>query len=290
MIHKNDDVNFKIDENDFEIEYNDDEEEIITEKTKSLKQFPLKLLSKQDFSVVDIDKKHSKSLNFNLSKCFAPIQKFRHSCKNPSPIFTEKKNDIIINMDDIIKGEALTDIENSMDSESSNTSDFYEDNNQSNELNKISLNNNDFIISKKLLNKIDDKNEIIEKEPHSKSPKYKSISFINKKNIKSFRNSLFKFRLKNAKIKNKEVEYNINEKIKKKYGLELNIKTKKRSKLYDDVKIIPINEEIKENEDFGKFRKTIGFNISKSISKNQENKGITIYDALITNKKNKIIN
>jgi hypothetical protein len=285
MFHKNEELKPILDENDFEIEYNE-EDDIIPEKTKSLTQFPLKLLSKEDFSDIEINKSYSKSLNFNFSKCFAPKQAYRHSNKNPSPIFSAINHSNINNLEYLNKGEALTDFDNSLDAESSNNSDSYDYYDKNSELKQINLNDNNFIISDKLLNQIDDRNEIIENNSQSKHIKYQSITFYHKKNLKSFRNSLFKMKLKSAKFKNKEEQHYLKENIKKKYGLDIQNKIKKKSYLCNDIKIIPINEINNDNENMNKFRKTIGFNMGKNNSKNEEKRGITVYDALI-NKKNK---
>ena len=93
-------------------------------------------------------------------------------------------------------------------------------------------------------------------------------------------------KLKSAKFKNKEEQHYLKENIKKKYGLDIQNKIKKKSYLCNDIKIIPINEINNDNENMNKFRKTIGFNMGKNNSKNEEKRGITVYDALI-NKKNK---
>ena len=74
-------------------------------------------------------------------------------------------------------------------------------------------------------------------------------------------------------------------------------KSKKNAHNFEFYNVIPINinkkEEIKNSKndeeigDMSNFRKTISFNTSKLTKKKSEEKGITIYDVLLTNKKNK---
>ena len=182
-------------------------------------------------------------------------------------------------------------------------------------------NNNNYIISKNLLeNHIDKKDEdknnnlyenIIniddEKEKNNlKIYEHKTISVFpvknndnNKKgNLKAIRNSLYRAKMKCLKEMHREVEYSIKDKAKKKYGLDLiSNKSKKNAHNFEFYNVIPINinkkEEIKNSKndeeigDMSNFRKTISFNTSKLTKKKSEEKGITIYDVLLTNKKNK---
>ena len=69
---ENNDLEINTDDNDIQIEYNNDFE---LEKTKSLKKFPLKIITNNEFYLDDIYKNFSKSLNFNFHKCFAPKPK-----------------------------------------------------------------------------------------------------------------------------------------------------------------------------------------------------------------------
>ena len=115
-----------------------------------------------------------------------------------------------------------------------------------------------------------------------------------KVNMKSLRNSLFRAKIKCLKEKNKEVEYSIKERVKMNYGLDI-INSKNECEL-EKCKVIKINNlnECNDNdgdvEDMSSFRQTISYNTSKLNSENKkksEDKGITIYEVLITNKKNK---
>ena len=185
----------------------------------------------------------------------------------------------------------------------------------------INISNNNFIISKNLLEndfnkKNEDKNNNIyentiniedEKEKNNlKLYEHKTISAFPVKNndnyikgnLKAKRNSLYRAKMKCLKEMNQEVEYFIKDKEKKKVGLDLiNNKSKKNAHNIDYCKVIPINinkkEEFENNknddeiEDMSNFRKTISFNTSKLTKKKNEEKGITIYDVLLTNKKNK---
>lgn len=312
-------------EDDFDFEFNDD---FFSDKTKSLNKFPLKLITSDEFYLGDLNKNFSKSLKFNSHKCFAPKPKIKQSSKNPSPLIFEKHNDISnLNTDVIILNEdALSEKELSLD-ESSFSSYFENQENEiqkadNNDLmNNINYNNN-YIISKNLLeNNYSDKkseekdtalfeNKInsIEDENKNKDLKtyeHKTIAVFNiknnfndiypKGNIKSIRNSLFRAKIKCLKEKNKEVEYSIKDNTKIKYGLNLLNNSKKNNYNYDFYKIIPINnnnEEEKDNiDDMSKFRKTINYNTSKLNSMNKtenQEKGVTIYDVLLTNKKIKL--
>lgn len=336
MNHKNvDDNNDVNDKDDFQIEYNDDFD---SEKTKSLNKFPMKTLSNEDFYLDDTSKNFSKSLNFNFHKCFAPKFKIRQSSRNPTPIIFEKQSNIsnLNTQDHFITEDAISEKEQSLDNDSSYSSDF-ENNDQTFDLLNInsnkqikktkcinsnqvinSNNNNNYIISKNLLdnssktiedkkdcaNQInlieDNKNEntSIKKYEHKTINEFPLKNNANdnyaKVNMKSLRNSLFRAKIKCLKEKNKEVEYSIKERVKMNYGLDI-INSKNECEL-EKCKVIKINNVNKCNdndgdvEDMSSFRQTISYNTSKLNSENKkknEDKGITIYEVLITNKKNK---
>ena len=318
-------------EEDNYFDYNDD---FISDKTKSLNKFPLKLITNEDFYLDDFYKNFSKSLKFNSHKCFAPKPKIKQSSKNPTPLIFEKQNDIKnLNTDiRILNEDAYSEKELSLN-ESSFSSDFENEiNNKKSDnndlMNNLSINNNNnYIISKSLLenNYSDKKSEdkdlglfenkinVVEDEKEIKDLKkygHKTITVFSiknnnndiyqKGNIKSIRNSLFRAKLKILKDKNKEVEYFIKNKMKIKYRLNLiNNNSKKNNHNFDFYKIIPINinnDEEKSNQkgnnidDMSNFRQTIKYNNSKLNSMNKEEnkeKGVTIYDVLLTNKKNK---
>ena len=175
--------------------------------------------------------------------------------------------------------------------------------------------NDKYIISKNLLIKNKEKKSedqtdlyenninIIEDEKENKNVKIYGHKTINifpfknnctKGNLKSIRNSLFRAKMKSLKAKNREVEYSIKDRAKIKYGLNLiNNKSKKIEHNHEICNVIPINNNEKneeEKEDINNFRKTISFKASKLNLENKpkkDDKGITIYDVLITNKKNK---
>ena len=318
-------------EEDNYFDYNDD---FISDKTKSLNKFPLKLITNEDFYLDDFYKNFSKSLKFNSHKCFAPKPKIKQSSKNPTPLIFEKQNEIKnLNTDiRILNEDAYSEKELSLN-ESSFSSDFENEiNNKKSDnndlMNNLSINNNNnYIISKSLLenNYSDKKSEdkdlglfenkinVVEDEKEIKDLKkygHKTITVFSiknnnndiyqKGNIKSIRNSLFRAKLKILKDKNKEVEYFIKNKMKIKYRLNLiNNNSKKNNHNFDFYKIIPINinnDEEKSNQkgnnidDMSNFRQTIKYNNSKLNSMNKEEnkeKGVTIYDVLLTNKKNK---
>ena len=321
---------------DPDIEYNDD---FTSEKTKSLNKFPLKILINNDFYLDDIYKNFSKSLKFNSHKCYAPKPIIMQSSKNPTPIIFEKQSDINnLNIQKkIIIEDALTEKELSFDNESSYSSDFENGNKNSLncDINKnnnnidlnynnqiIDFNNSNYIISKNLLDisdkKGEDKNEglyenkinIIEENNNLYSYEHKTITsfpinsyniYYTKGNIKSIRNSLYRVKMKCLREKYREVEYSIKERMKIKYCLD--IRNNKSKKLghnnIDFCKIIPINNDIKEEnignnkkgegiEDMSNLRKTISYNTTKlnlENNKKNEEKEIKIYDILKKNKK-----
>ena len=330
-VHDNNDIN---DKDDFQIEYNDDFD---SEKTKSLNKFPMKTLSNEDFYLDDTSKQFSKSLNFNFHKCFAPKFKIRQSSRNPTPIIFEKQSNIsnLNTQDHFITEDAISEKEQSLDNDSSYSSDFENDDktfdflniNSNKKIKKtkcinsnqvINSNNNNYIISKNLLdnssksiedkkdnvNQIniieDNKNEniSIKKYEHKTINEFPLKNNINdnyvKGNMKSLRNSLFRAKIKCLKEKNKEVEYSIKERVKMNFGLDIiNSKNDNELEKYKVIKINNVNECNDNNgdvEDMRSFRQTISYNTSKLTSENKkiiEDKGITIYEVLITNKKNK---
>ena len=78
------------------------------------------------------------------------------------------------------------------------------------------------------------------------------------------------------------------------FGLDIiNSKNDNELEKYKVIKINNVNECNDNNgdvEDMRSFRQTISYNTSKLTSENKkiiEDKGITIYEVLITNKKNK---
>ena len=338
MNHKNVSDNKDVnDKDDFQIEFNDD---FYSEKTKSLNKFPTKTLSNEDFYLDDTSKNFSKSLNFNFHKCFAPKFKIRQSSRNPTPIIYEKQSNIsnLNTQDHFITEDALSEKEQSLENDSSYSSDFENDDKTFDSLNinsdkqikktkcinsnqAINSNNNtnNYIISKSLLdnsnktiedekdnvkqlNTIEDnkKEDIsIKKYEHKTFNEFPSKNNFNdnysKGNMKLLRNSLFRAKIRCLKEKNKEVQYSIKERVKMNYGLDI-INSKNDIKL-DRCKVIKINnvDESNDNngdgEDMSSFRQTISYNTSRlnfENKKKNEDKGITIYEVLITNKKNKI--
>jgi len=336
MNHKNvSDNNDVNDQDDIQIEYNDDFD---SEKTKSLNKFPMKTLSNEDFYLDDTSKNFSKSLNFNFHKCFAPKFKIKQSSRNPTPIIFEKHSNIsnLNTQDHCMTEDAISEKEQSLDNDSSYSSDFENDDktfdclniNSNKQIKKTkcinsnqvinSNNNSNYIISKNLLDnsnksiedKMDNENQINIKEDNKnedisiKKYEHKTINEFPLKNnindnfargsMKSLRNSLFRAKIKSLKEKNKEVEYSIKERVKMNYGLDI-INSKNNCEL-EKCKVIKINNMNESNdndgevEDMSSFRQTISYNTSKLNSQNKkknEDKGITIYEVLITNKKNK---
>ena len=164
---------------------------------------------------------------------------------------------------------------------------------QKNEEKKIDINEN-------RINSIEDEkeNKSLKKYEHKTITAFPVKNNYNdnytKGNIKAIRNSLFRAKLKCLEEKNKEVDYSIKHKEKLKYGLDI-INNNSKKGNFDFYKVIPINDINKQEnkndiEDMSNFRKTISFNTSKingQNKKNKEGKGITIYDVLLSNKKNK---
>ena len=297
MSKKNEFENLNL-ENDVEIEYNE-EEEISPDKTKSLTKFPSKIEKNNEFRLDSSYKNFSKSLGFNFKQCFAPKSKIRYSNKKLTPLIF-KKNENICNLDTqdrIITDDAISEKE-SFNNESSFSSDDsevdYENNNTNiNTINDESNNNDNNIINNNT-QKLEEKDN--DKKNNIKAYEHKTIGIFNtknnyntKENMKSMRNSLYKIRLKCIKEKNKEVEYLIKEKDKNKYRLDI-IKNTRKYEIDNEYKIIPINNiqdnSDEDNEDMSNFRTTISYSNSKLNQKN-EDKGVTIYDVLKNNKKDK---
>ena len=297
MSKKNEFENLNL-ENDVEIEYNE-EEEISPDKTKSLTKFPSKIEKNNEFRLDSSYKNFSKSLGFNFKQCFAPKSKIRYSNKKITPLIF-KKNENICNLDTqdrIITDDAISEKE-SFNNESSFSSDDsevdYENNNTNiNTINDESNNNDNNIINNNT-QKLEEKDN--DKKNNIKAYEHKTIGIFNtknnyntKENMKSMRNSLYKIRLKYIKEKHKEVEYLIKEKDKNKYRLDI-IKNTRKYEIDNEYKIIPINNiqdnTDEENEDMSNFRTTISYSNSKLNQKN-EDKGVTIYDVLKNNKKDK---
>ena len=297
MSKKNEFENLNL-ENDVEIEYNE-EEEISPDKTKSLTKFPSKIEKNNEFRLDSSYKNFSKSLGFNFKQCFAPKSKIRYSNKKITPLIF-KKNENICNLDTqdrIITDDAISE-KDSFNNESSFSSDDsevdYENNNTNiNTINDESNNNDNNIINNNT-QKLEEKDN--DKKNNIKAYEHKTIGIFNtknnnntKENMKSMRNSLYKIRLKCIKEKNKEVEYLIKEKDKNKYRLDI-IKNTRKYEIDNEYKIIPINNiqdnSDEDNEDMSNFRTTISYSNSKLNQKN-EDKGVTIYDVLKNNKKDK---
>ena len=278
--------------NNVEIEYNEDFD---SNKTKSLTKFPNK---NKEFKLDNPSKNFSKSLNFNSRQCFAPKIKFKKNNKRPSPIFFKKiQNEYTMKTQcEAISEDLLSEKESSLSNESSSSdysSDNLEDNNNNNNNEKNSQQNK---------NKNEKSNNKKEKENKNdmKTYEHKTIAVFphqsdkdkqNKNNIKIFRNSLHKIKSKYSKIKNKEQEFTLKNKFKKKFRLDLIIHNKK-SNINNEYIVIPINnnnDNTKSNsdddsDDVSNLRETISYNQSK-LKKDKEKKKdsqqvINIYEVL----------
>lgn len=288
-------------ENDVEIEYNE-EEEISPDKTKSLTKFPSKLEKNNEFRLDSSYKNFSKSLGFNFKQCFAPKSKIRYSNKKITPLIF-KKNENICNLDTqdrIITDDAISE-KDSYNNESSflqdSDSDAEYENNNTNTNTNIDESNNKIVSDNNIIN--DNNTQNVKEKDNDKNIKayeHKTIGIFNtrnnnksKENIKSMRNILYKIRLKCIKEKNREMEYIIKEKDKNKYRLDI-IKNTRKYEIDNEYKIIPINNiqdnSDEDNEDMSNFRTTISYSNSKLNQKN-EDKGVTIYDVLKSNKRDK---
>ena len=271
-----------------EIEYNEDFD---SSKTKSLTKFPKK---NEDF---DIDKSSnicSKSLKFNSKICFAPKIKYKQYKKQPSPLFFKKKSKIqdMNTQYDIITEDILSEKESSLMDDSSSYECMDEANINFNNKNDNNINNNIEDSDKKEYSN-DNKNKInIEKENPIKLFEHKTIGVFNnicnkdkesKNNIKYFRNYLYKIKIKDAQIKNKEQEYKIKNEINDLYGLNL-IFNYKKSNINNEYTIIPIKKEDNYNSDedsndMSNLRGTISYNESK-LNKEKKKRSTSIYEVL----------
>ena len=277
--------------NNVEIEYNEDFD---SNKTKSLTKFPNK---NKEFKLDNPSKNFSKSLNFNSRQCFAPKIKFKKNNKRPSPIFFKKiQNEYTMKTQcEAISEDLLSEKESSLSNESS-SSDYSSDNLEDNN------NNNNEKNSQQNKNKNEKSNIKKEKENKNdmKTYEHKTIAVFphqsdkdkqNKNNIKIFRNSLHKIKAKYSKIKNKEQEFTLKNKFKKKFRLDLIINNKK-SNINNEYIVIPINnnnDNTKSNsdddsDDVSNLRETISYNQSK-LKKDKEKKKdpqqvINIYEVL----------
>ena len=278
--------------NNVEIEYNEDFD---SNKTKSLTKFPNK---NKEFKLDNPSKNFSKSLNFNSRQCFAPKIKFKKNNKRPSPIFFKKiQNEYTMKTQcEAISEDLLSEKESSLSNESS-SSDYSSDNLEDNN------NNNNEKNSQQNKNKNEKSNIKKEKENKNdmKTYEHKTIAVFphqsdkdkqNKNNIKIFRNSLHKIKSKYSKIKNKEQEFTLKNKFKKKFRLDLIISNKKNN-INNEYIVIPINnnnDNTKSNsdddsDDVSNLRETISYNQSK-LKKDKEKKKdsqqvINIYNFLI---------
>ena len=316
MSNKNDIENLHLENNEeLEIEYNDD---FSCDKTKSLNKFTSKLEINKEFYLDNSCKNFSKSLGFNFRQCFAPRSKTRKSSKNPTPlIFTKSTNfsnlntqEHMITEDAMSEKESFSNVENSFSSDSEDENENLTNNNNK----KTEILNNNSICEKndikiENLNKNNFQNISKDKIKENKIKVYEHKTIGNfqtqnikdensKENIKSIRNNLFRIKLKYLNKKNKEMEYIIKEKDKIKYRLDI-VKIERKDELKNEYKIIPISK-INENnynnsdedngKDMNKFRITISYcnsKLNKEINKINEDKGITIYEILKKNKKNK---
>ena len=277
--------------NNVEIEYNEDFD---SNKTKSLTKFPNK---NKEFKLDNPSKNFSKSLNFNSRQCFAPKIKFKKNNKRPSPIFFKKiQNEYTMKTQcEAISEDLLSEKESSLSNESS-SSDYSSDNLEDNN------NNNNEKNSQENKNKNEKSNIKKEKENKNdmKTYEHKTIAVFphqsdkdkqNKNNIKIFRNSLHKIKSKYSKIKNKEQEFTLKNKFKKKFRLDLIIINKKNN-INNEYIVIPINnnnDNTKSNsdddsDDVSNLRETISYNQSK-LKKDKEKKKdsqqvINIYEVL----------
>ena len=277
--------------NNVEIEYNEDFE---VNKTKSLTKFPNK---NKEFKLDNPSKNFSKSLNFNSRQCFAPKIKFKKNNKRPSPIFFKKiQNEYTMKTQcEAISEDLLSEKESSLSNESS-SSDYSSDNLEDNN------NNNNEKNSQENKNKNEKSNIKKEKENKNdmKTYEHKTIAGFphqsdkdkqNKNNIKIFINSLHKIKSKYSKIKNKEQEFTLKNKFKKKFRLDLIISNKKNN-INNEYIVIPINnnnDNTKSNsdddsDDVSNLRETISYNQSK-LKKDKEKKKdsqqvINIYEVL----------
>ena len=210
---KDKESNIILDMDNVEIEYNEDFD---SNKTKSLIKFPNK---NKEFNIDNPSKNFSKSLNFNSRQCYAPKIKYKKNKKRPSPIFFKKiQNEYTMKRQcDAISEDLLSEKESSL-SDDSSSSEYSlnnieeENNNQNNEKNE-----NDKGNIKKIY-----EHKTIAVFPHQGNKDKQ-----NKNSIKIFRNNLHKIKMKYSQIKNKEQEFTLKNKFKKKFRLDSIINNKK---------------------------------------------------------------
>ena len=281
---KNDDF---LDLDNVEIEYNED---IDTTKTKSLKKFPKKSV---EFNLDNPSQNFSKSLNFNSHKCYAPKIKHKQFLKKPSPIFFKKikyDNNLNIPNEPVIE-EILSEKEPSLMDEDSSSDCIIDNIDESNNNNLENKYENE---PKENLNKkpIDDLINIYKGDKKSKEEKnndfklyehktigtfafHNNVDIQDKNPIKSYRNNLYKIKMKYAKIINREQEYSLKDEFRNKYKFNL-IFNNKKTNFDNEYKIIPINNDensdSEEENDFStNLRGTISYNQSK-LKKEKKNK------------------
>ena len=292
---KDKDSNDFFDFNNVEIEYNEDFD---SSKTKSLTKFPNK---KKDFFLNDTSKNFSKSLNFNSRQCFAPKIKYKKYDKKPSPLYFKKMPNKYTKKTqcEVISEDFLSEKESSLVSDSS-SSDYVVDNlddNNDNEENKVTDDKKDTEVKKS----IDDIIDIYKQGKKFKSDmifyEHKTIGHFpyqgnedkqNKNNLKFFRNNLHKIKIKSSGIKNKDQEFTLNNKMKKKYRLDLLINNKK-SNINNEYSVIPINKEENSDSDddsgtndMSNLRGTISYSQSKLKKESEKDiqKTVNIYEVL----------
>ena len=254
---------------------------LIFEKQNDLSDFLN--LNKQQTKIIE-DTYSEKELSLDYESSFS--SDLENEYKEINNI---KKNRIDVN-NDLIADNQIINFNNNNYLISRNL--LYNNSDKKNESKNICLNKNKIIIN--MNNKIDDEKQV------NSFKSFEDIANIDfslknnftcnyKYNIKSIRNSLYREKLKTLKKYYKEVEYSIKDSLKIKYDLNIINNKSKRNILDYCCNIIPINDK-NENEEMSDLRKTISYNKSKLKLENKKingNKGITIYDVLLNNKKNK---
>ena len=299
---KGKDSNDYFDLNNIEIEYNEDFD---STKTKSLTKFPNK---NKEFSIDNVPKNFSKSLNFNSRQCYAPKIKYKKINKKPSPIFFKKiPNKYTMKTQcEAISEDLLSEKESSLVSEDS-SSDYVIDNldsnnNNENNENKVTNEENNNPVKKSIDDIIDSYKQEKEFKSDMKLYEHKSIGIFpyqcykdkqNKNNIKFFRNNLHKIKIRFAQLKNKEQEFTLKNSLKKKYRLDLIINNKKAN-INNEYSVIPINNNDNSDSDddscdMSNLRGTISYNQSKQKKekKDETQKIVNIYEVLRKSVKNK---
>ena len=142
---------------------------------------------------------------------------------------------------------------------------------------------------------IDDLIEIYKNDKEFKNDKklyeHKSIGIFPFKSCKNnhyknyfkiLRNNFHRIKIKYANLKNKEQEFTLSDKLKKKFRLDLIINNKKTNN-NNEYTIIPINNNDnsdKDSDDMGNFRGTISYNQSKLKKEKDSQKIVNIYEVL----------